>query len=139
MFRKKILIVDDIVGSGKTIQLVKEQIQKSLPEKIMTAVCYVNQLNWQKNNTSNVYEFIDFIGRIAYGWVVFPWEIDVRAVFHYELVPSRLAEERIHTVQMELGLRPRDADDPDTRSRHAAGHRRDRLVDHSFPLLKAGV
>ena len=76
MFRKKILIVDDIVGSGKTIQLVKEQIQKSLPEKIMTAVCYVNQLNWQKNNTSNVYEFIDFIGRIAYGWVVFPWEIN---------------------------------------------------------------
>lgn len=71
---KSILIVDDIVGSGKTLELVKNQLATVFPTKIMTAVCYVNQLNWEKNNTSNIYDSIDFIGKVVRGWVVFPWE-----------------------------------------------------------------
>lgn len=72
---KKVLIVDDILGSGATIRKVKEEVEKWKPKEIRTAVCIVNEENWEKSNKTNYKNEIEYIGKIVRGWVVFPWEM----------------------------------------------------------------
>jgi hypothetical protein len=70
---KNILIVDDIVGSGKTIEAVDNYVKKYKPSNIKTLTCYLNITNW--NNNNNVPPtHIDFIGKIVDTWTAFPWE-----------------------------------------------------------------
>lgn len=73
--RKKVLIVDDILGSGATIRKIKEEIKKWQPKELRTAICVVNEENWEKSNKGNYNDEIDYIGKIVRGWVVFPWEM----------------------------------------------------------------
>lgn len=72
---KKVLIVDDILGSGATIRKVKEEVEKWKPKEIRTAICIVNEENWEKSNKTNYKNEIEYIGKIVRGWVVFPWEM----------------------------------------------------------------
>ncbi|HBC84717.1 MAG TPA: hypothetical protein DCZ30_04725 [Clostridiales bacterium] len=71
---KKVLVVDDIIGSGATIRKIKEEIEKWEPDEIKTAVCVVNEENWEKSNEDNYESSIDYKGKCVRGWVVFPWE-----------------------------------------------------------------
>ena len=71
---KKILIVDDILGSGQTIKILKKEIYKFKPKEIKTVVCFVNRINWNKSNDENYYNLIDYVGEELKGWVIFPWE-----------------------------------------------------------------
>lgn len=72
---KKVLIVDDILGSGATIKKIKEEVKKWKPKEIRTAICIVNEENWEKSNTNNYKDEIEYIGKSVRGWVVFPWEM----------------------------------------------------------------
>lgn len=71
---KKVLIVDDILGSGATIKKIKEEIEKWKPKEARTAICIVNEENWEKSNKINYRDEIEYIGKSVKGWVVFPWE-----------------------------------------------------------------
>ena len=73
--RKKVLIVDDILGSGATIRKIKEEVRKWEPEELRTAICVVNEENWEKSNKTNYNDEIEYIGKSVRGWVVFPWEV----------------------------------------------------------------
>ena len=72
---KKVLIVDDILGSGATIKKIKEEVKKWKSKEIRTAICIVNEENWEKSNTNNYKDEIEYIGKSVRGWVVFPWEM----------------------------------------------------------------
>lgn len=72
---KKVLIVDDILGSGKTIRKIKEVINKWNPKELRTAICIVNEENWEKFNQKSYINEVEYIGKIVRGWVVFPWEV----------------------------------------------------------------
>lgn len=72
---KKVLIVDDILGSGATIRKVKQEVKKWQPKELKTAICIVNEDNWEKSNNLNYNDEIEYIGKSVRGWVVFPWEI----------------------------------------------------------------
>lgn len=72
---KKVLIVDDILGSGATIRKIKEEVKKWEPEELRTAICVVNEQNWEKSNSSNHNSEIEYVGKSVKGWVVFPWEM----------------------------------------------------------------
>ncbi len=73
--RKKVLIVDDILGSGATIRKIKDEVKKWQPTELRTAICVVNEENWEKSNKSSYNDEIEYIGKTVRGWVVFPWEI----------------------------------------------------------------
>ena len=72
---KKVLIVDDILGSGATIKKIKEEVKKWKPKEVRTAICIVNEENWEKSNNTNYKDEIEYIGKSVRGWVVFPWEM----------------------------------------------------------------
>ncbi len=72
---KKVLIVDDILGSGATIKKIKEEVKKWKSKEIRTAICIVNEENWEKSNKNNYKDEIEYIGKSVRGWVVFPWEM----------------------------------------------------------------
>lgn len=72
---KKVLIVDDILGSGATIRKIKEEVKKWKPKEVRTAICIVNEENWEKSNKTNYRNEIEYIGKSVRGWVVFPWEM----------------------------------------------------------------
>lgn len=73
--RKKVLIVDDILGSGATVRKIKKEVKKWNPKELRTAICVVNEENWEKSNKFSYNDEIEYIGKIVRGWVVFPWEI----------------------------------------------------------------
>lgn len=72
---KKVLIVDDILGSGATIRKIKEEVKKWQPKELRTAICVVNEENWEKSNKFSYNDEIEYIGKAVRGWTVFPWEM----------------------------------------------------------------
>lgn len=71
---KNVLIVDDIVGSGKTYQKVCEYLNRFHPNSIRSFICVVNSDNWYKENNMQPERIISYIGKKVSGWVKFPWE-----------------------------------------------------------------
>ncbi|HBY20911.1 MAG: hypothetical protein A2Y24_04450 [Clostridiales bacterium GWE2_32_10] len=71
---KRILIVDDIIGSGSTLKAVINVIVTYSPKEVKTMACCVNLLNWEKDNYGRCEDLVDYIGKKVEGWVVFPWE-----------------------------------------------------------------
>lgn len=71
---KKVLLVDDIVGSGFTYQATIDYLKGYLPASITSFVCVVNKDNWEKNNKDSFDRYIDNVGMEVRGWVKFPWE-----------------------------------------------------------------
>ena len=73
---KDILLVDDIVGTGVTLRVVQDIINKYSPRRVRSLVCIVNRDNWDCANKSEVGTLISYIGQEVRGWVVFPWEVN---------------------------------------------------------------
>ena len=65
---KSILIIDDIVGTGKTMIKTKEFCEKEFPASITTAALFIDEKLF--NNQVN----IDYYQRKTKKWIVFPWE-----------------------------------------------------------------
>ncbi len=63
---KRVLIVDDVVDTGKTLQLVMEELTRYNAEKIVSLAIYVKP--WAMITPDLYYGVTD-------KWVVFPWEI----------------------------------------------------------------
>jgi len=70
---KKVLIVDDIVGSGETLTLLVNKIMNLKPFEVRTAVVILNLDNYEKK-LKQERPVINFLGKQVRGWVVFPWE-----------------------------------------------------------------
>ena len=71
---KRIIIVDDILGRGATIQKVQNYIKKWNPKEVRTVVGLVNEANWEKSHQEDYHHLVDYVGKTVRGWVVFPWE-----------------------------------------------------------------
>lgn len=65
---KRILIVDDVVNTGKTINIAKSCLRKFQPASLKTAA-----LVWD-GSYSNRFCPVDFHTLYTPDWVVFPWE-----------------------------------------------------------------
>ncbi len=63
---KRVLIVDDVVDTGKTLQLVIEELTRYDAEKIVSLAIYVKP--WAMTTPDLYYGVTD-------KWIVFPWEV----------------------------------------------------------------
>ncbi|MFH7880891.1 MAG: phosphoribosyltransferase [Candidatus Aenigmatarchaeota archaeon] len=62
----KVLLVDDVADSGKTLEVALKKLKKFKPKEVKTAVIYLKP--WCS--------FLpDYYYKITNKWVVFPWEI----------------------------------------------------------------
>lgn len=66
---KKVLLVDDIVGSGETLREVKDLLVRFKPNSIITASLTVNLDNLKDEGLKP-----DILGEEVRGWIIFPWE-----------------------------------------------------------------
>lgn len=73
---KKILIIDDIVGTGKSLTLLISKIKKLSPKEIKSAIIVLNEENYEKT-PQHTRVFINYIGKRVRGWVIFPWEKEI--------------------------------------------------------------
>ncbi|MEU8075882.1 phosphoribosyltransferase family protein [Catellatospora citrea] len=67
-----VLIVDDIAGSGDTLEAVHGLIAGRGAARIRSAVCIVNVANWNRQQPAD--QYVTYIGDAVERWVVFPWE-----------------------------------------------------------------
>ncbi|GGV62906.1 xanthine phosphoribosyltransferase [Streptomyces longisporoflavus] len=67
-----VLLVDDIAGSGATLEHTRRMITALAPRRLRTAVVSVNLANWQAAAAPDT--VIDYIALHCEGWVIFPWE-----------------------------------------------------------------
>ena len=65
---KKILFIDDIIGTGKTMKLVFDYCKKRGVDEFKTACLFLDIINYKEPIS------IDFIGEKTKDWIVFPWE-----------------------------------------------------------------
>lgn len=63
---KNILVVDDVVETGRTLQLVIEELGMDGAKRVKTAAIYVKK--WSNVMPDYYYMMVD-------KWIVFPWEI----------------------------------------------------------------
>ena len=65
---RSVLIIDDVAGSGETIEAASRLVGSLRPARIRTAVCVVNDGNWRGS------QLPDHVAIRSRRWVVFPWE-----------------------------------------------------------------
>ncbi len=70
---KNILIVDDIIGSGETINKLLSNILRFHPKIVKTAILLLNWDNFDNSPHKNTLT-LDYLGSEIRGWAVFPWE-----------------------------------------------------------------
>lgn len=71
---RKILIVDDIVGHGKTLNVLEKYIGNLQPADVRKAVLVINEANFRKSKLREIVK-IDYLGeKVCGGWILFPWE-----------------------------------------------------------------
>jgi len=66
---KKLLLVDDIVGSGETLRAVRKLLMAHNPKFIVSTTLITNLNNLKKENLKP-----DIVGNEVRGWIIFPWE-----------------------------------------------------------------
>jgi hypothetical protein len=70
-----ILLVDDIAGTGQTMQAARDLVAAAGAVRVRTAACAVNELNWQRRHPGgDPADTFTYIGARYRGWVTFPWE-----------------------------------------------------------------
>lgn len=74
---KRVLVVDDVVGSGATLKVALSVLRCYQPACIQSVVYVVNRDHWNPVNQGAPTELITYIGTECSGWVVFPWEKEV--------------------------------------------------------------
>ena len=70
---KKVLVIDDIVGSGETLNFLLNLLGEYHPETIKSAILVQNDENFEKSELVNSL-IPDYLGKNVRGWVIFPWE-----------------------------------------------------------------
>lgn len=70
---KNILIIDDIIGSGETMEIAKKIVLDAGAKTVQSAVLVVNKSNFKKESINLL---ADYVGKIVETWTVFPWEND---------------------------------------------------------------
>jgi hypoxanthine phosphoribosyltransferase len=71
---RDVLVVDDIAGSGMTLDEVRCTLHQCTPRRLRTLVCFVNRSNWDSSNRASPNTAINYVGKESTEWVVFPWE-----------------------------------------------------------------
>jgi hypoxanthine phosphoribosyltransferase len=66
---QKVLIIDDLVDSGETMEFAMEYLKKFAPETVKTAVVFK-----KKHSKFHPDYFIE--ERSSEDWIDFPWEVD---------------------------------------------------------------
>jgi uncharacterized protein len=69
-----VLIIDDVVGSGLTIDACRDLVAGARPARLRAAALTVNAVNWHMSHEAEPREELDYIGHVYQGWVIFPWE-----------------------------------------------------------------
>jgi hypothetical protein len=73
MRNKKILIVDDIAGDGKTIEKAIKEVKLKKPKEIKVATLVIDEETLKRTKRINLIDFYSM--KIdSKKWVVFPWE-----------------------------------------------------------------
>src|SRR5205823_13703834 len=70
-----VLLVDDVAGSGDTVDTVANLLTSAGAVRVRRAVVVVNTVNWNLGNTVAPQQVQDYIGTTCTGWVRFPWEV----------------------------------------------------------------
>jgi len=70
---KKVLIIDDIVGTGETLSLLIQKINTCNPKEIKSVIIVQNDNNFEKSSLYNNLK-PNYLGARVRGWVIFPWE-----------------------------------------------------------------
>lgn len=73
IMNRRVLIVDDIVGSGETLNILEKRINNLHPAGLRKAILIKNEDNFVKSVLKETIK-IDYLGEIVHGWVIFPWE-----------------------------------------------------------------
>jgi uncharacterized protein len=69
-----VLIIDDVVGSGLTINACRDLVAGAQPARLRTAALTVNAVNWHLWQDAEPCQELDYVGHVYQGWVIFPWE-----------------------------------------------------------------
>jgi hypoxanthine phosphoribosyltransferase len=69
---RDVLLVDDIAGSGATLEHTCRMVEALGVRRLRTAVLTVNRANWHAPAAPE--EHIDYIAEHNDTWVIFPWE-----------------------------------------------------------------
>jgi uncharacterized protein len=70
-----VLLVDDVAGSGDTVDTAAELLSAVGAVRVRRAVVVVNTINWNVGNTVAPQHVQNYIGTTCTGWVRFPWEV----------------------------------------------------------------
>jgi hypoxanthine phosphoribosyltransferase len=73
IMNRKVLIVDDIIGSGETLNVLEKSINNLHPADLRKAILVKNEDNFVKSVLKETIK-IDYLGATVHGWVIFPWE-----------------------------------------------------------------
>ena len=96
---RKVLIVDDVVDSGRTLEVVSEQVRLRGASEVRTAALYYKPRSIIKP---------DYLVVETDKWILFPWEL---GEFVRELMPARgleITEENIKEFLSNLGVETSD-------------------------------
>ncbi|MGV9383610.1 phosphoribosyltransferase [Nonomuraea sp. NPDC003707] len=69
---RDVLIVDDVAGTGDTLNAAAQLATDAGAGRVRTAVCVVNKDNWTGRHPAEA--TVTYIGTTTRGWTVFPWE-----------------------------------------------------------------
>ena len=67
-----VLLIDDIAGSGDTLECTIDLLQAAGATRVRTAVLTVNHANWRRSQSPA--DVVTYIGDVVDRWVIFPWE-----------------------------------------------------------------
>jgi len=73
VMNRRVLIVDDIIGSGETLNVLEKSINNLHPADLRKAILIKNEDNFVKSSLKETIK-IDYLGKTVHGWVIFPWE-----------------------------------------------------------------
>ncbi|MHA1874718.1 MAG: phosphoribosyltransferase [Candidatus Heimdallarchaeaceae archaeon] len=94
---KKILIVDDVADSGKSLQAAMEHIKTKDPKSIKTAT-----LHYKKHSVV----VPDFYINLTDKWIVYPWEYGEFIAFQYKELRKKHTVLEIKKQLKDIGIPP---------------------------------
>ncbi|MCW1301361.1 MAG: phosphoribosyltransferase [Candidatus Nanoarchaeia archaeon] len=100
---KNVLVIDDVVDSGRSLKVACEHLRKRGAYSFRTATLYKKP--WSLINPDFFISETDF-------WLIFPWEISETIVGFYQKFKEKgLGEEEIRAKLIELGFEQNRVDD----------------------------
>lgn len=81
---KDVVLVDDIVGSGETMQAALSALAVFHPRRLRTVSYLVNLDHWEQAHHSSPEQEMTYIGQTIRAWAIFPWERSARSCMAQE-------------------------------------------------------